>query len=64
MYGFFFDERKVYIILEYAPGGQLYTLFRSVGRFEEAISSKYTGQMIAAMKHLHEMNIIHRDLKP
>jgi serine/threonine protein kinase len=29
MYGFFFDERKVYIILEYAPLGELYKRFKA-----------------------------------
>jgi serine/threonine protein kinase len=24
MYGFFYDEKKIYLILEYAPGGELY----------------------------------------
>jgi hypothetical protein len=24
MYGFFWDDKKIYIILEYAPGGELY----------------------------------------
>lgn len=33
MYGFFWDERKIYLILEYAPGGELYKeLKRSVSK--------------------------------
>jgi hypothetical protein len=24
MYGFFWDDKKIYLILEYAPGGELY----------------------------------------
>ena len=24
MYGFFWDKKKIYLILEYAPGGELY----------------------------------------
>jgi serine/threonine protein kinase len=32
LYGFFWDEKRVYLILEYAPGGELYKeLQRSVG---------------------------------
>jgi serine/threonine protein kinase len=31
LYGFFWDEKRVYLILEYAPGGELYKeLQRSV----------------------------------
>ena len=29
MYGFFFDEKKIYIILEYAAGGELYSVLKS-----------------------------------
>jgi aurora kinase, other len=64
MYGFFFDDRRIYIIMEFATVGELYSLFKKVGRFNEATVSCYIRQMIAAMKHLHEHNIIHRDLKP
>jgi len=53
MYGFFFDEKRVYIIMEYAPGGELYAILQSNGKFEESKSSKYTGQILSAMKHLH-----------
>ena len=34
MYGFFFDERKIYIIMEYSNGGELYSLLKKVGFFE------------------------------
>jgi aurora kinase, other len=64
MYGFFSDESKIYIILEHGTGGELYNILKSVGPFSEPIASKYTAQMISAMKYLHSMNIIHRDLKP
>jgi serine/threonine protein kinase len=64
MYGFFFDEKRIYIILEYAAGGELYTVLRSEGRLDERRAAIYTSQMIQAMKYLHDLNIIHRDLKP
>lgn len=64
MYGFFFDEKRIYIILEYAAGGELYSVLRAQGKFNEEQSAIYTSQMISAMKYLHQFNIIHRDLKP
>lgn len=64
MYGFFFDTKKVYIILEYAAGGELYALFRARRLFDEPTVARYIAQMVSAMQHLHQQHIIHRDLKP
>jgi serine/threonine protein kinase len=64
MFGFFFDEKRVYIILEYAPGGELYASFRQLGRFDEPLVATYVKQVILAMQYLHEQRVIHRDLKP
>lgn len=34
LYGYFYDADKVYLILEYAPKGELYNRLRSKGRFD------------------------------
>ncbi len=39
MFGYFYDDRRVYIILEYAPGGELYKRLQAKGRFSEARSA-------------------------
>lgn len=35
MYGFFADEKNVYLVLEYCPGGQLYDIFKVKSRLKE-----------------------------
>jgi serine/threonine protein kinase len=40
MYGYFFDEKRVYIILEFAPGGELYKRLTSQGQFSEGTSAR------------------------
>lgn len=35
MYGYFYDEKRVYIILEFAPRGELYKELTKRGRFSE-----------------------------
>jgi serine/threonine protein kinase len=35
MYGYFYDEKRVYLILEYAPKGELYKELTRRGRFSE-----------------------------
>lgn len=35
MYGYFYDDKRVYLILEYAPRGELYKELTKRGRFSE-----------------------------
>ncbi|GBG32838.1 Aurora kinase A [Hondaea fermentalgiana] len=64
LYGYFFDARRIYLILEYAPGGQLYEALKSAKRFSETQAASYVRQLARALDHCHERNVIHRDLKP
>ncbi len=41
MYGYFWDEKRIYIILEFAPGGELYKHLKSHGHFSEATSARF-----------------------
>lgn len=40
MYGYFYDESRIYIILEFAPGGELYKVLTNKGHFSEATTAK------------------------
>lgn len=65
LFGFFYDETRVYLILEYAPGGELYAhLKESGGTFEEPEAAKYIASLASALRHCHSKGVIHRDLKP
>lgn len=64
LYGYFYDEKRVYLILEYAPQGELYKVLRKAGKFEEAVASRYIRQMALALQYLHSRHVIHRDIKP
>jgi len=64
LYSYFHDKSKVYLILEYAPGGELYKKLIKEKRFNEQVAATYMVQLIDALLYCHEKNIIHRDIKP
>lgn len=64
MYGFFHDEQRIYLILEYAAGGTLFNALKTEGKFDEKKSAKYIKSLISALIYLHGRDVIHRDIKP
>eukprot|EP01064_Diplonema_japonicum_P018500 TRINITY_DN27192_c0_g1_i1.p1 TRINITY_DN27192_c0_g1~~TRINITY_DN27192_c0_g1_i1.p1 ORF type:complete len:324 (+),score=45.44 TRINITY_DN27192_c0_g1_i1:79-972(+) len=62
MYAYFHDLDRLYLALEYCPGGQLYDRVKDKLPYPEIIS--YTKQLVCALVYLHELGIIHRDVKP
>jgi serine/threonine protein kinase len=64
MYGYFYDNAKVYLILEYCVGGELYKKLQLQQKFDEKKSARMLVQLADALIYCHSKNIIHRDIKP
>ena len=64
MFGYFYDEKRIYLILEFAPQGELYKRLTSVTRFKEPEAAQYILEMSEALKYCHQKHVIHRDIKP
>eukprot|EP00163_Fabomonas_tropica_P033203 TRINITY_DN861_c1_g1_i1.p1 TRINITY_DN861_c1_g1~~TRINITY_DN861_c1_g1_i1.p1 ORF type:complete len:329 (+),score=84.07 TRINITY_DN861_c1_g1_i1:450-1436(+) len=60
----FQDTKNLYMLLEYVPGGELFSHLRKAGRFPNDTTRFYAGQIVLAIQHLHAQDIIYRDLKP
>lgn len=66
MLTYFFDAKHVFLVLEFAAGGELYKhLQKQPGkRFNEKTAAKYTFQVADALHYCHLNKVIHRDIKP
>uniref|UniRef100_A0A673KQG2 non-specific serine/threonine protein kinase n=1 Tax=Sinocyclocheilus rhinocerous TaxID=307959 RepID=A0A673KQG2_9TELE len=63
-YNYFQDNTRVFLILEYAPRGEMYKELQRCGRFDEQRSATYMEELADALLYCHEKKVIHRDIKP
>jgi cGMP-dependent protein kinase 1 len=64
MYKTFKDKKYLYLLLEACLGGELWSLLRDKGSFDEHETKFYTGCVMEALLYLHSKGIVYRDLKP
>jgi serine/threonine protein kinase len=64
LYAAFQDSKNLYLLLEYAIGGELYSYLRRAGRFSLSTTKFYAAEIMMAIEYLHNMDIAYRDLKP
>ncbi|XP_009557019.2 aurora kinase A [Cuculus canorus] len=64
LYGYFHDVARVYLILEYAPRGEVYKELQKLGKFDEQRTATYITELADALLYCHSKNVIHRDVKP
>eukprot|EP00968_Pinguiococcus_pyrenoidosus_P002682 scaffold149_cov315-Pinguiococcus_pyrenoidosus.AAC.20 len=64
--GYFHDPNKVYLVLEYAEGGELYKMMRSQEerRFSPSDAGMLMRQICSGVKAMQRAHVIHRDIKP
>ena len=66
LFAAFEDKDHVYLVQEYASGGDLYeALKRAGGKLKEsAVAGEVVAPCLDAVAYLHSLGIIHRDIKP
>lgn len=56
--------RQLYLIMEYAPGGELFDHIVKNSKLNEKEACKIFQQIVSGIDYLHELKVVHRDLKP
>lgn len=60
----FQTEQKIYFVMNFIRGGELFTHLQNEKRFKEERTRFYSAQIISAIGYLHKKKIIYRDIKP
>ena len=58
------SSSSFYIVMEYAPGGELFNYIVEKEKLDENEASMFFYQLINALEYIHSLGIAHRDLKP
>ncbi|XP_053532965.1 MAP/microtubule affinity-regulating kinase 4 isoform X2 [Ictalurus punctatus] len=56
-------EKTLYLVMEYASGGEVFDYLVSHGRMKEVEARAKFRQIVSAVHYCHQKNIVHRDLK-
>uniref|UniRef100_A0A667HIP1 non-specific serine/threonine protein kinase n=1 Tax=Lynx canadensis TaxID=61383 RepID=A0A667HIP1_LYNCA len=64
LYNYFYDRRRIYLILEYAPRGELYKELQKSRTFDEQRTATIMEELADALLYCHGKKVIHRDIKP
>lgn len=64
LWGAFQDASNLFMVMDFVPGGELFTLLRRSNRFPDPVAKFYAAEVALALNHLHSLDIIYRDLKP
>ena len=58
------NSKNFYLVMEYAPGGELFNYIVKNEKIDENESSYFFSQIIHGIEEIHKKKICHRDIKP
>jgi serine/threonine protein kinase len=64
LFAVFQDDHSLFLLLEFVPGGELFSFLRQQGKFDTVLHQFYTVEVACALHYLHGVQIAYRDVKP
>lgn len=64
LYATFQDQTNLFMLMEYAIGGELFSYLRKAGKFCFTTTRFFVAEIVLALEYLHSHDIVYRDLKP
>ncbi|OMJ93397.1 hypothetical protein SteCoe_3639 [Stentor coeruleus] len=64
VYEFFEEVKRLYIVMEYCKGGELFSEIVERGGLSESCSACIMKQIFLTLEYLKKLGVVHRDLKP
>jgi len=58
------DNHELYMLLELALGGELFTLLAKRAPLFDSPARFYTGSVVSMFSYMHQLRVVYRDLKP
>jgi serine/threonine protein kinase len=60
----FQTDTKIFLVLDYVPGGELFSRLREDQKFSESRTQLYSAEILLGLGFLHKQGFVYRDLKP
>merc|ERR1711991_666952 len=64
LYGTFQDHKRIYFVMEYLAGGELFSRLWLKDRFSTNAAKFYLSEIFLAIEYIHDAGYCYRDLKP
>lgn len=58
------DSNHLYMIMEFVPGGEMFSYLRASRSFSNSMARFYASEIVCALEYIHSLGIVYRDLKP